>query len=132
MKTLNHIGTVLLVEAIVLCVIASFRLINPLSAAIQSLATLLVFNIIFLALFFQLDGKLNLKLLLIVFGNFIGLCWTFIFHGLSVAGATFFGSTFNHLSLIFFPFLSSLWIVSFWSLSITILRLINFYEEYHV
>jgi hypothetical protein len=28
--------------------------------------------------------------------------------------------------------LSSLWIVSFWSLSITVLRRINFYEEYHV
>jgi len=130
-KTLNHIGTVLLLEAIALCVIASFRLINPLSAATQALVSLLFFNILFASLFFQLDGKLNLKLLLLMLGNFIGLCWALIFHNLSLSGTIFFGSTYNHLSLVFFPFLSTLWVVSFWSLSITILRRSKFHKEYH-
>jgi len=129
-KAFNFLGTVLLVEAIVICGFASFRLISPLPAAIQSLALLIVFNILFASLFFQLDGKLNLKLLLLVFGNFIGLCWNFILNSFSIAGTITFGSTFNHVSLIFFPFLSSIWIVSFWSLSITVLRQSNFGKEF--
>jgi hypothetical protein len=32
--------------------------------------------------------------------------------------------------LIFFPFLSSIWVVSFWSLSITVLRQSNFGKEF--
>ena len=122
MKALKYVGTVLFIEAIIICNLASFHLINPLSAAIQSFAILLVFNILFTSLFFQLNGRLNNKLLLLVFGNFIGLCWNFILNSFIITGTTIFGSTFNNISLVFFPFLSSLWIVSFWSLSITVLH----------
>jgi hypothetical protein len=119
-KTLNRIVSVLLVEAIVLCFIASYSLIYKSNSAaqIQSTATLVIFNIIFVSLFFHLNGTLNLKLSLLAMGNFTGLCWNFIFNSFNMAGSIIYGETFNRLCLIFFPFLSSLWIVSFWSLSL--------------
>lgn len=126
MKKLDFIVSIFLVQLIFLCLFTSFWLINPFSAAIQSFASLLIFNILFSSLFFLIEGKGNWKLSLLTLGNLIGLCWNLVFTSLSLAGTVSFGSTFNHLSLIFFPFLSSLWIVSFWSLSITILRRNNF------
>ncbi len=122
MKTLNRIVSILLVQTIVLCIAASYFLIygHNLTGQIQSTATLVIFNILFVSLFFQLNGTLNLKLSLLAVGNFTGLCWNFIFNSLNIAGTLIYGETFGRLCLIFFPFLSSLWIVSFWSLSLTL------------
>ena len=55
-------------------------------------------------------------------GNVIGLCWNFIFNYFDVVGTISFGENFNILYMVFFPFLSSLWIISFWSLSLSILH----------
>ncbi len=124
MKTLNRIVTVFFVEAIILCLVASYLLIkSEYSAAnIQSTATLAIFNVLFVTLMFQLNASLNRKLGLLTLGNVIGLCWNFIFNSFDVAGTISFGQNFNFLYMIFFPFLSSLWIISFWSLSLTILH----------
>jgi hypothetical protein len=123
-KTLNRIVSVLLVEAIFLCFIASYFLIykSHSAAQIQSTVTLVIFNIIFVSLFYQINGILNLKLSLLAVGNFTGLCWNFVFNSFNMAGSIIYGETFNRLCLIFFPFLSSLWIVSFWSLSLTLVH----------
>jgi hypothetical protein len=123
-KTLNRILSILLVEAIVLCFIASYFLIYKFypAAQIQSTATLVIFNIIFVSLFFHMNGTLNLKLSLLAVGNFTGLCWNFIFNSFNIAGTSIYGETFNRLCMVFFPFLSSLWIVSFWSLSLTLVH----------
>jgi hypothetical protein len=124
LKALNLVVSVLLVEAIILCLIVSFFLLYKSNSAaqIQSTATLLIFNIIFLSLFFYLDGTLNLKLSLLVVGNYIGLCWNYIYNILDVVGSKIYGSPFSNFCLIFFPFLSALWVVSFWSLSLTIVH----------
>ncbi len=121
-KTLNRIVSILLVETIVLCVAASYFLMYSSNSTgqLQSTATLVIFNILFVSLFFQLNGSLNLKLSLLAVGNFAGLCWNFIFNSFNAAGTMIYGETFGHFCLIFFPFLSSLWIVSFWSLSLTL------------
>ena len=57
----------LVIEAIALCLIASFRFIN-----IESTATLLIFNLLFLSLTFQLNGTLTRKLGMLALGNVIG------------------------------------------------------------
>ena len=105
------------IETIGLCIFASFRLINN-----QSTATLIIFNILFASLFFYLNGSLNLKLSLLAIGNFTGFCWNFIFNRLDLAGSIAYGDTFNRLCVVFFPFVASLWIVSFWSLSLTVVH----------
>ncbi len=102
---------------IIVCFIASLRLIN-----IQSTVMLLIFNVLFISLAFQLNGGLSRKLFLLASGNMIGVCWNFIFYSFATTGTFFFGKIFNLLFTVFFPFLSSLWIVAFWSLSLTILH----------
>lgn len=114
----------LLVKATILCLFASYFLItNSHSFAnIQSTATLVIFNFLFVSLMFQLHGTTNRKLCLLTLGNIIGLCWNFTFNIFDVAGTICFGENFNTLYMVFFPFLSSLWIISFWSLTLTILH----------
>ena len=123
-RILTRVVTIFLLEAIILCLAASYFYIykTPSAAQIQSTATLGIFDIIFSLLFFYLNGSLNLKLSLLAVGNFTGLCWNFIFNNLNIAGTAIYGETFNKVCLVFFPFLSSLWIVSFWSLSLTLVH----------
>jgi hypothetical protein len=124
-KTLDRVVTFLLVEATILCLLASYFFINNSHsfANIQSTASLVIFNVLFVSLMFQLNGSINRKLCLLTAGNLMGLSWNFIFNYLDVAGTISFGETFNVLYMLFFPFLSSIWIVSFWSLSLTFLHL---------
>ena len=123
-KILNRIMTVFFVEIIVLCLLASYVYVSNShsQANIQSTATLVIFNVLFVSLLFQLKGSLNRKLGLLTAGNVLGLCWNIIFNYFDITGTLFFGSTFNNLYMVFFPFVSSLWMISFWSLSLTILH----------
>ena len=112
----SHLVLGLFLEAIALCLIASFRFIN-----IESTATLLIFNLLFLSLTFQLNGTLNRKLGMLALGNVIGLFWNSVLHFFAVAGGTFFGETFNVFYAVLYPLLNFMWIVSFWSLSLAFL-----------
>lgn len=103
-------------EAIVLCLITSFRFIN-----IESTVTLLIFNLVFLSLTFQLNGALNRKLGMLALGNIIGLFWNFLLYFFAIAGAMFFGEIFNVFYAVFYPLLNFMWIVSFWSLTLSVL-----------
>ena len=117
MKTLNRLVMFPFVAIIILCFIASFRLIN-----FQSTIMLLIFNALFISLAFQLNGTFNRKLFLLASGNIIGLCWNYIFYSFDITGTIFFGKIFNIIYTVFFPFLCSIWIVAFWSLSLTVLH----------
>jgi len=116
-KALNDLFIVLFGVVIILCFIVSFRLIN-----IQSVIMLLIFNALFISLSFQLNGAFNVKLCLLASGNVIGFCWNFIFYSFATKGTLFFGKTFGILYTVFSPFLCSIWIVAFWSLSLTVLH----------
>ncbi len=102
--------------AIALCLIASFRFIN-----IESTVTLLIFNLLFLSFIFQLNGPLNRKLGMLSLGNIIGLFWNFFLYFFAMVGIMVFGEIFNVLYAVFYPFLNFMWIVSFWSLSLSVL-----------
>lgn len=106
----------LFLEAIVLCLIVSFRFIN-----IESTVTLLIFNLLFFSLTFQLNGALNRKLGMLALGNIIGLFWNFLLYFFAIAGVMFFGEIFNVFYAVFYPLLNFMWIVSFWSLSLSVL-----------
>lgn len=68
----THIVTALFLEVIALCLIASLRFIN-----IESTIALLIFNLLFLSLTFQLNGSLSRKMSMLALGNIIGLAWNF-------------------------------------------------------
>lgn len=106
----------LFLEAIVLCLIVSFCFIN-----IESTVTLLIFNLLFFSLTFQLNGALNRKLGMLALGNIIGLFWNFLLYFFAIAGVMFFGEIFNVFYAVFYPLLNFMWIVSFWSLSLSVL-----------
>jgi len=103
-------------EVIALCLIASFTLIS-----IESTTMLLIFNFLFVSLTFGLTGKLNRKLCLLSLGNAIGLFWNFTLYSLATSGNAYFGGTFNIIFRILHPFLNFMWMVSFWSMSLSAL-----------
>ena len=112
----SHLVLGLFLEAIALCLVTSFRFIN-----IESTITLLIFNLLFLSLTLQLNGSLNRKLGMLALGNIIGLFWNFFLYFFAIAGVTFFGEIFNIFYAVFYPLLNFMWIVSFWSLSLSVL-----------
>ena len=105
----------LFLEAIALCLIISFRFIN-----IESTATLLIFNLFF-SPSYSVEWNTQRKLGVLSLGNIIGLFWNFVLHYFDTAGVTFFGDPFNVFYAVSYPFLNFMWIVSFWSLSLTVL-----------
>ena len=113
---ISHLVLGLFLEAIALCLIISFRFIN-----IESTVTLLIFNLLFLSLTFQLNGALNRKVGMLALGNIIGLFWNSVLYFFAIAGVTFFGEAFNVFYAVFYPLLNFMWIVSFWSLSLSVL-----------
>jgi hypothetical protein len=112
-KTLNRVASLSFLEAIILCLIASFRLIN-----LQSTVTLLIFNILFVSLIFQLNGSVLKKIFMLTAGNMIGLFCNLIFYYFSLAGYDYFGVAFNAFYTLIYPILNLMWIVPFWSLSL--------------
>ena len=108
--------TGLFLEAITLCLILSFSVIN-----IATTATLLIFNLFFLSLTIHLNITLDRKLGILALGNIIGLLWNIALHHFAIAGSNFFGETFNVFYAISYPFLNFMWVVFFWSLSLAVL-----------
>jgi hypothetical protein len=103
-------------EVIALCLVASFALIS-----IESTIMLLIFNVLFVSLTFGLNGKLSRKLCLLSMGNVIGLVWGFTLYSLATFGNAYFGGAFVILFRVLHPFLYFVWMVSFWSMSLSAL-----------
>ena len=113
MKILNRAATVFLLMVIFLCLSASYRLIN-----FQTTVTLLIFNVIFFSLIFQLNGSVLNKVFVLAIGNIVGLLLNLIFYNFSMVGYEYFGITFNAFYTLIYPFFNLMWIVPFWSLSL--------------
>jgi hypothetical protein len=54
-------------------------------------------------------------------GNIIGLLWNYLFSMFVATVANYFGEFFNTVYIILNPFVNLVWIVSFWSISLTVL-----------
>ena len=90
-------------------------------ASKESAVMLAAFNLLYVFLIFPLRGRLVEKALMLLAGNGIGFAWNSLFPvaaGLMLEAT---GDVFNTLYLILNPFLNVIWIVSYWSLSITVL-----------
>lgn len=111
---INRLVARLSIIAITLCLILSFSYIN-----IAATITLLILNLFF-SLTIHLNGTLHKKLGILAIGNITGLLWNFILHRFAIAGNAFFGNPFNLVYAVLYPFLNFMWIVAFWSLSLTV------------
>jgi hypothetical protein len=80
-----------------------------------------MFNFFFVSLTFPLNGTLQRKIGMLLIGNVICLFWTHLFSLFAATVCSRFGGLYNALFIILNPFLNLVWIVSFWSLSLTVL-----------
>jgi hypothetical protein len=87
----------------------------------ESPSMLIIFNFFFVSLIFPLNGTIARKLFMLSIGNIIGLLWNNLFSLSADALAPYLGDVFTTLHIIMSPFANLIWIVSFWSLSLTIL-----------
>lgn len=96
--------------------ILSFYLVNS-----EAAFMLIVFDFLFVSLVFPLDGSFVKKIGLLLIGNVIGLLWNSVFSSFSYVAACYFGGFLNVLYMILNPLLNLIWVVSFWSISLSVL-----------
>lgn len=87
----------------------------------ESAFMLTLYNYLFVALTFPLNGRLTRKLCMLLIGNAIGLFWNYLFSSFAVTLIGYFGDSINTLYMVLNPFINLIWIVSFWSLTLTTL-----------
>jgi hypothetical protein len=125
---INHLIFGFFVGAIASCMLFYFANIGN-----ESALMLVIFNFLFVSLIFPLNGTLLRKSSMLLAGNAIGLLWNCLFSLFVASVANYFGEFFNTLYIILNPFVNLIWIVSFWSISLTVLvnskkesRMLNF------
>ncbi len=101
--------------------IVSYALLSSHYVSDESAYMLIIFNFLFVSLIFPLNGTLKRKVSLLLVGDFIGLLWNQLFSTFAHAVAYNFGEFFNTAYIILSPFINLIWIVSFWSMSLTAL-----------
>lgn len=89
--------------------------------SLETAAILFVFNFLFLSFLFELNGTLRKKLGLLALGNLMGLAWNCLLAIIADFGGSYSGDIFIIYFRILFPLLNSIWVVSFWSLSLSVL-----------
>jgi hypothetical protein len=116
MKTASKLSLFFLLQLITLSLMASLRFIN-----LETTITLTFFNLLFATLIFQLNGSTTRKMSMLAMGNLTGFFWNLVFYYLASTGTAYFGKTFTALYTIIYPLLNLMWIVPFWSLSLSFL-----------
>lgn len=101
---------------VIYIIILSFYLVN-----IEAALMLMIFDFLFVSLVFPLDGSFVKKIGLLLIGNVIGLLWNSVFSSFSYVAACYFGGFLNVLYMILNPLLNLIWVVSFWSISLSVL-----------
>jgi hypothetical protein len=97
-------------------ILLSFYFVNG-----EAAFMLMVFDFLFVSLVFPLDGPFVKKIGLLLIGNVIGLLWNSVFLSFSYVAACYFGGFLNALYMILNPLLNLIWVVSFWSISLSVL-----------
>lgn len=87
----------------------------------ESAFILIIFNFFFVSLTFPLEGALALKLLLLSAGNVVGFVWNYLLSMLFDALPQYLGGSSSTSWAVIGPVLNLIWIVSFWSVSLTTL-----------
>ena len=88
---------------------------------LESVPMIIIFNFLFVSITFPLNGGLVEKLSLLIAGNFIGLLCNLILSWLAKTTTGHLYDSFRAIYLILSPLANVIWIVSYWSMSLTIL-----------
>jgi len=88
----------------------------------SALVSISFFNLLFVFLLFPLEGSLLSKVCLLFAGNSVGVLWYLIQLSLKEASLFFLSTdTFKIINLVAWPLIDFVWIVSIWSLSLSVL-----------
>lgn len=101
--------------------IISYAIPTFLHIGVEWIFPLFIFNIFYILLTFPLNGNLTKKLCTLSLGNFIWLFWNRLFILFVASAAEAFRFSFEALYITFNPFLNIMWLVSFWSVSLTVI-----------
>lgn len=106
------------VAAVMLLIYFSlYRILNE-----SALISITIFNFLFVFLLFPLESPLSRKVYLLVAGNIVGLVWHFIKSSFGAASVFYLGAdAFKIITVVVGPIIDLLWIVSVWSLSLSVL-----------
>lgn len=87
-----------------------------------ALISITIFNFLFVFLLFPLEGHLFRKVYLLVAGNIVGLVWHFIKSSFGAASVFYLGAdTLKIITVVIGPIIDLIWIVSVWSLGLSML-----------
>jgi hypothetical protein len=104
----------------VVIILAHFQLVQVFSLSAQIAIT--VFHLLFVFLLFPLQGPLLRKIGLLFAGNIVGGLWYLIRSAFQDAAVLFLGiDAFKITVVILSPIIDFIWIVSLWSLSLSVL-----------
>jgi hypothetical protein len=116
----------LLDRAIYLLVQSIFLLINGICLLLtfnpnhlSPFVLLVIFNILFLSIFFQLEGSLTKKNVILTAGNVLGASFNLLFSTFTAIAGKQLGASSELLFSLAYPILTLLWIVPFWALSLS-------------
>ncbi|WGM89325.1 MAG: hypothetical protein NUK63_10530 [Candidatus Bathyarchaeum tardum] len=97
----------------------SFQFIQMLDSV--ALVSICFFNFLFVFLLFPLEGILSHKIILLVAGNIVGIVWHFVILSFESMFFCFTAGNFKLVFLVFSPLANFMWMVSLWSISLSIL-----------
>ena len=101
-------------------ILAHFQLVHTFSLSAQIAITL--FHLLFVFLLFPLQGPLLRKVGLLLAGNFVGGLWYLIRSAFQEASVIFLNiDALKVIAIVVSPIIDFIWIVAFWSLSLSVL-----------
>jgi len=99
----------------------SFIFLSFLPLSYESKYTIIIFNFLFVALTFPLNGELKTKSAMLMIGNIVCLFGNLLFSLFFAALIYYFGESLKTVYVFLNPFLNLLWIVSLWSVTLAAL-----------
>ncbi len=119
-QILDRRTTHLVLGFLIGAITSSLFLLSP-SVRKESAFMLAVFNVLFVPLIFPLAGKISGKVLILLMGNALGYIWNALLSLIVVTAVDSFGELANTFYMILSPVLNLIWIVPYWSISLTVL-----------
>ncbi len=113
----RHVFVGLIVSLVTL--LTCFELIS--SLGITAFVSIFFFNFLFVFLLFPLEGTISRKVMLLIAGNFVGIVWHLFLASFESVFLYFSTANLKIVFLVFLPLANFMWIVSLWSISLSIL-----------
>ncbi len=109
------VGLIVSLATLITC----FELISALDVA--AFVSICFFNFLFVFLLFPLQGAISRKIMLLLAGNVVGIVWHFFIFYFENVFLTFTAGNLKIVFLVFSPLANFMWIVSLWSISLSVI-----------